>query len=225
MTSSDANKGRTAPKDTSFAATSLIDPNAALWASIRPARDASFSANLQEVFGALWASVTGQRTAPGFPAAFLEPAGSSRWVLAGLVGVCIGAGLSVYGSLGSSSAARGPQAHALPGVQALATSRASSAGAAAQPPSLAPRAPLVALQPTPSSEAAGSSRGLNAALGASAPAAYEETLARSLEPSESRVGQRSKAKSKGAGASKRKAKSTARRLLEARRARRSVSSR
>jgi hypothetical protein len=223
MNSSDADKGRGTPKDKWFAATSLSDPNAALWASIMPPREPSLGTSLSALFGAFWQRVSGDNPALALPA-LLERAGSSRWVLAGVLGVCVGGALSIYGSVASSSgaASRGREGAAQPSPQALQATRSASNAATggSAPRTTGADGLALGLPATPQTQP----RAIGSKAALAGPAADAQTPAWSLPPSAPRLSPRGKVKAKQvsagkkASAGKRKPKSMARRLLlEARR--------
>lgn len=113
MTSGDVNSRRTAPDETWLAATTLSDPNAALWNSLRPTGRRSWLASLRQHVESL---------------SLLNGGVTPRWLFVGALALCAGGGLSIFGRV------PGTASHDLASANA-AESRAASATApvAAEP--------------------------------------------------------------------------------------------
>jgi hypothetical protein len=110
MTSGDVNSRRAAPDETWLAATTLSDPNAALWHSLRPTGRRSWLASFRLHVESL--SVLNGGVTP-------------RWLFVGALALCAGAGLSIFGRVAA------PPSQDPAGLTTLAAeSRAASATAA-----------------------------------------------------------------------------------------------
>jgi hypothetical protein len=191
------------------------DPNAALWASIRPPPPPSWHHNLRERAAAFSLPLIAERIGSAVPPWVTSRMAARHWLSSTALGLTLGLGLGIPLRLAISVAADGPSASAsLAPSPALATSAGTMVAAVPGPP---------AVVPSPDTMASASAE---AAQSDVQPATREPTTqldgVQTLQPRGARAKPTSKARAQRIAAAKKRARAAAHRRATDRRATRSA---